>query len=942
MKTMKKLLLAAGILALLMLPVQAEDAVTEPVQEVEMTGETLTADYQTWYNVQWKFDSATGTLYIGGEGALLQGGPSFYPWYSYASQIKKVVVEEGITDLAYSSVRADTISYTEIHLPSTLTEMDAVLLHGYNLKTITVADGGMFYVQNGILFKDDGTDVTLVCQPGGLVLRTYTVPENVTKIGDYAFMSQTLTELTLPEGLVSIGSQAFYGCNVLTSLYIPAAVTDIHAEAFTYCNALETITVDPDNTVYTAQDGVLFTKDMKLLHTYPARKAGTAYTVPDGVEQIASTVMKHSRILEELTLSATVREVVQVMGSLSPLPFRAVYVDADNPYLCSKDGILYSKDMTALVHYPIGHTAAVYVMPDTLKTIVNDAIWAVSNLETVYWGSGVETVETRIYWGGGVKSMYFPGDVPVWMTNGCRNVRTQATMYYPAGNTTWTDGTMTYDGNTYTTAAYEAEEDVQWNTWENVLWRYDEETGTLHISGEGTMPDVEADLWPWYSLAESVQHVVFYGFEELLYDVFGCAYGEGEAYPNIVSVTLPSSLTYLNPIVTGYLPLQNYYAEEGGFYFTQDGILYSMQNGLKNLISYPSGRDEQQIVVPEGTQRIWQEAILQSEAEEIVLPESLLEILSLSIDSRVITTIHIPAGVEYVYEDAFVLCNALQSITVDTKNTEYSAVDGVLYTKDMTILVEYPEGRPDEIYAVPEGVEKINSSVMTTPQYMKRLELPASLINIGNVGIWMMNCSLEEINVDPDNTVYASGDGVLYDKDVTTMYVYPVGKQNTVFRIPDTVSVLYTSSMNFNRYLTDLYMNNVETVGMFALSEIPELRNVYFSGAVPAYLNTAFSEYGTTITLRYLQSAEGWSSPTMTVDGVTYNTAVYSIAGDITGDGTTDQNDLSLLTQYFSGYPTEIDESAVDLDGNGKLTRKDVMILARYLAGWDGYDQYFS
>ncbi|MBQ3179044.1 MAG: leucine-rich repeat protein [Clostridia bacterium] len=65
------------------------------------------------------------------------------------------------------------------------------------------------------------------------------------------------------------------------------------------------------------------------------------------------------------------------------------------------------------------------------------------------------------------------------------------------------------------------------------------------------------------------------------------------------------------------------------------------------------------------------------------------------------------------------------------------------------------------------------------------------------------------------------------------------------------------------------------------------------------------------------------------------------VKGDITGDGKVTASDLSLLQQYYAGYPTEINIYAVDFDGNGKLTRKDVMILARYLAGWDGYDQYF-
>ena len=75
---------------------------------------------------------------------------------------------------------------------------------------------------------------------------------------------------------------------------------------------------------------------------------------------------------------------------------------------------------------------------------------------------------------------------------------------------------------------------------------------------------------------------------------------------------------------------------------------------------------------------------------------------------------------------------------------------------------------------------------------------------------------------------------------------------------------------------------------------------------------------------------------------MTVTTQSYAIKGDVTGDGKVTENDLALLTQYFAGYPVEVDVSVIDIDGENGLTRKDVMILKRYIAGWEGYDQYFA
>ena len=68
------------------------------------------------------------------------------------------------------------------------------------------------------------------------------IPDNVTRIGDYAFLGCTgLTSVTIGNGVTSIGDGAFYGCTGLTSITIPNRVTSIGDSAFQRCTGLTTV-----------------------------------------------------------------------------------------------------------------------------------------------------------------------------------------------------------------------------------------------------------------------------------------------------------------------------------------------------------------------------------------------------------------------------------------------------------------------------------------------------------------------------------------------------------------------------------------------------------------------------------------------------------------------------------------------------------------------------
>ena len=104
-------------------------------------------------------------------------------------------------------------------------------------------------------------------------LTKVTLPSGGLKwIGDYAFSDSPVAEITLPEGLESIGDNAFDGNPSLKSIHFPASLTSVKANAFMN-NNLATITVAAGNTVYNSPEGsnaLIRTADNELVFGCPA------------------------------------------------------------------------------------------------------------------------------------------------------------------------------------------------------------------------------------------------------------------------------------------------------------------------------------------------------------------------------------------------------------------------------------------------------------------------------------------------------------------------------------------------------------------------------------------------------------------------------------------------------------------------------------------------
>jgi hypothetical protein len=119
-----------------------------------------------------------------------------------------------------------------------------------------------------------------------------TIPDSVTSIGSSAFGNcWSLTSVTIPDGVTNIGDYAFYCCRSLASLEIPHSVTNIGDSVFDCCGSLRDINVSEGNNKYKSIEGLLLSKDGKVLLVCPGAKESVL--IPDGVMTIGNSAFSN-------------------------------------------------------------------------------------------------------------------------------------------------------------------------------------------------------------------------------------------------------------------------------------------------------------------------------------------------------------------------------------------------------------------------------------------------------------------------------------------------------------------------------------------------------------------------------------------------------------------------------------------------------------------------
>lgn len=251
---------------------------------------------------------------------------------------------------------------------------------------------------------------------------------------------------------------------------------------------------------------------------------------------------------------------------------------------------------------------------------------------------------------------------------------------------------------------------------------------------------------------------------------------------------------------------------------------------LKSIEKYALICKISSITLPDGIKSI-EKGVFEgcSQLADLTLPETVEYFDFSAIEDTAVTSLYIPRSVtQLILELEYNPFEKISEITVHPDNQFYSATDGVLFNKDGTELVWYPVAKSDTEYTVPNTVRKIgdyafafnfaltvvnvgeNTETLGEKSFygcsvIESVTIPKSLTSLGsNAFTYCKN--LTSFNANPDNPVFSSLDGVLFNKEITELILYPAQRIATKYTVPPTVTSIRPSAFSDVKVLKNVVL----------------------------------------------------------------------------------------------------------------------------------------
>ena len=605
---------------------------------------------------------------------------------------------------------------TTINIPAgTDNIMDGAFAQIENLTAITVDAGNSKYTaEDGVLYED---------KSGNKYLKAYPVA----KAG---------TTFTVPSGVYGVSTNGFQLAKNLTTINLPASIQDLpttkEANGFTSAKNLTAIKVDPANTNFKDEDGVVLTQDGKTLVAYPFARHGVVnpayngplvtmhpgevYTIPASVETIGKgafaqakeiTAVKLNNVkkisegafyavrnLRNVELGASVETIED--GAISGTPDLSRFaVDSNNQkYTADAEGVIYTKNKDELVLYPSGRAGEYSTLPTTtkvrkrafyyaqkvtkvnfnsaLENIDNDAFQVTTALNEITFAapSSLKRIGTWVFYMSGLTKLELPASLKEIGSNAFKDNKNLKTV-------TVADNSQLESIDTY---AFTGNSNLESFTFEG-------STALKTIRGNAFSNDTKLASFDVPANVETINRAAFDGTSSMKH----------------VTFQAPAKIKTI-----GEAAFQN-------------------ANALEN----------------------------------IDLPEGLLEIKKDAFNKCTsLTEIGIPASVNKIDPTGFQQAEKLERFDVNKNNTVYSSVDGFLLSKDKKTLVSFPPAKAGTYYTLlPPTIETIGAQAfyainklenITIPEKVNRIERFAfdNLVNLKTIA-FLGKHPIAEANIDP-------------------------------------------------------------------------------------------------------------------------------------------------------------------------------------------------
>lgn len=243
-------------------------------------------------------------------------GKHFSPMIEHKATLNRASITEGvvsITDYMFygcSDLQAVDIAGTVKTITAQAFAMCSKLQNIVLPKSLQSIGGSAFYQCSALKSVEIPASVEKILGKAFLqcsALEKVTFNDGLKYVGDNAFGSCNLTDVTLPATVETLGTGAFGG-NKIAYAYIPDNITSIGTIPFTSAYLTE-ITVSDGNDDYCSVDGVLYTKDMTKLISCPAKIDGERFVIPDGVAELCDYSFRYCQDIKELVIPESVIKI---------------------------------------------------------------------------------------------------------------------------------------------------------------------------------------------------------------------------------------------------------------------------------------------------------------------------------------------------------------------------------------------------------------------------------------------------------------------------------------------------------------------------------------------------------------------------------------------------------------------------------------------------------
>ena len=501
----------------------------------------------------------------------------------------------------------------------------------------------------------------------------------IQQIGNGAFEDATFETITLPETINYIGDSAFRSADNLTSIVLPETVNYLGTNIFNGAASLTSVTL-PTGISYipaamfrdtTSLTSITLHEGITSINASAFNGSGlTSVVLPTTLQHIQSSAFRGSKIT-----SLTIPEGTRTMDS-------SAFEDC-----LSLETVLISSTVQQISHSVFNNTPA-------LESItVSDENAYYSSLNGVLYDKDQEYL-IQYPAGSASSSFTVPSSVLYMDERAFWYAQHLTTLSIPDNLEYLSHSFFFYMETLQAIDVYDNGGDY-WSSLDGVLYNGNQTTLVKYPIGKtdatfslpATVTRIATNAF------RSNQHLTAIIFNAVLDHIDGGAFYDVDG---ITTFDLPASVTRIE-----------------GYAFSEMDLLSAL-------------------TIPDQVTEISHGLFLNATAlTSVSLPDGLLTIRSTAFsNATALTSITIPASVTMIESNAFQDCFALSAINVDASNASYQSIDGVLFSSDQTDLVQYPAGKTDVEYVVPDGTMDILETAFYNNDHLQRVTLPSSVRSI--------------------------------------------------------------------------------------------------------------------------------------------------------------------------------------------------------------------